>query len=210
MLTLRGAPALSAFRLDKLARKLSAIHPEIKLLHTEYVHFADLAGPLSAEREAILAKLLEYGPTISEEGHVAKGESSELLLVTPRPGTISPWSSKATDIAHNCGLAEVKRVERGLVYQLTLPAGIDDEKHRAVIAMLHDRMTEAVFNDLEQAAQLFLQAEPAELTSVDVLARGRKALQEADKALGLALAEDEIDYLVESFTELGRNPNDVN
>ena len=209
MLTLRGAPALSAFRLDKLARKLSAIHPEIKLLHTEYVHFADLAEPLPADREAILAKLLEYGPTISEEGHVAQGNSSELLLVTPRPGTISPWSSKATDIAHNCGLVEVKRVERGLLYQLALPDAVDDQTHRAVVEMLHDRMTESVFNDLEQAAQLFMQSEPAALTSVDVLAGGREALQQADKALGLALAEDEIDYLVASFTELGRNPNDV-
>ncbi|MEH6585472.1 MAG: phosphoribosylformylglycinamidine synthase [Halioglobus sp.] len=209
MLTLRGAPALSAFRLDKLAQKLTVIHPEIKLLHTEYVHFADVSEPMSAEREAVLAKLLQYGPTISEEGHVAQGASGELLLVTPRPGTISPWSSKATDIAHNCGLTEVKRIERGLAYQLALPANLTPALHLEVVAMLHDRMTESVFTDLEQAAQLFVEAEPASLTSVDVLAGGKAALELADKTLGLALADDEIDYLVDSFTELGRNPNDV-
>ena len=209
MLTLRGAPALSAFRLDKLAQKLTVMHPEIKLLHTEYVHFADVSEPMSAEHETVLARLLQYGPTINEEGHVAHGASSELLLVTPRPGTISPWSSKATDIAHNCGLTEVKRIERGLAYQLALPAELTSAQRLEVLAMLHDRMTESVFTDLEQAAQLFVEAEPALLTSVDVLTGGKSALQLADKTLGLALADDEIDYLVDSFTELGRNPNDV-
>jgi phosphoribosylformylglycinamidine synthase len=209
MLTLRGAPALSAFRLDKLAQKLSAIHPEIKLLHTEFVHFADLATPLSTEREDILKKLLEYGPTISEEGHVAQGSSSVLRLVVPRPGTISPWSSKATDIVHNCGLQEVNRIERGLAYQLALPAQLDAQQEQAVLALLHDRMTESVFVELEQAAAMFEHAEPAPMTSVDVLGGGRAALELADRSLGLALAEDEMDYLVESFTRLGRNPNDV-
>lgn len=209
MLTLRGAPALSAFRLDKLAQKLSAVHPDIKLLHTEFVHFADLAGPLPAEREAVLAKLLEYGPTISEAGHVAQAEHSEMLLVVPRPGTISPWSSKATDIAHNCGLDAVTRIERGVAYQLALPAELATEHQDAVRALLHDRMTETVYSDLEQAANLFVKASPSAMTSVDVLGSGREALVTADRNLGLALAEDEIDYLVESFTALGRNPNDV-
>ena len=209
MLTLRGAPALSAFRLDKLAQKLSAIHPDIKLLHTEFVHFADLASPLSSDREDILKRLLEYGPTISEEGHVAQGSGGELRLVVPRPGTISPWSSKATDIAHNCGLQEVNRIERGLAYQLALPAQLGAQQERAVLALLHDRMTESVFVELEQARALFEHAEPAPMSSVDVLAGGRAALEMADKDLGLALAEDEMDYLVDSFTQLGRNPNDV-
>ena len=209
MLTLRGAPALSAFRLDKLAQKLSAVHPDIKLLHTEYVHFADLAGEMPAERQGILAKLLEYGPTIDESGHVASGSEGELLLVVPRPGTISPWSSKATDIAHNCGLSEVKRIERGLAYQLSLPQDLSAGARAELLGLLHDRMTESVLTALEQAQQLFVQASPAALTSVDILGGGRDALAEADRALGLALADDEIDYLVESFIELGRNPNDV-
>jgi hypothetical protein len=206
---MRGASALSAFRLDKLAQKLSAIHPDIQLLHTEYVHFARLASPLSGERRNILEKLLEYGPQISEAGHVASGSSGELLLVVPRPGTISPWSSKATDIAHNCGLAEVQRLERGVAYYLALPADLTSERRSAVNALVHDRMTERVLGQLEQAAQLFQQAEPAPLASVDVLSGGREALVAADRTLGLALADDEIDYLVESFAALGRNPSDV-
>ncbi|PLW70231.1 phosphoribosylformylglycinamidine synthase [Pseudohalioglobus lutimaris] len=209
MLTLRGAPALSAFRLDKLAQKLSAVHPDIKLLHTEYVHFVDLAGPLPAERETVLAQLLQYGPTISEAGHVARAEQSDLVLVLPRPGTISPWSSKATDIAHNCGLDAVKRIERGVAYQLSFPRDLGAQQYEAVLALLHDRMTEAVHTDLEKASELFVKASPAAMSSVDILGAGRAALVAADRALGLALADDEIDYLVESFTGLGRNPNDV-
>ncbi|RLQ23841.1 phosphoribosylformylglycinamidine synthase [Seongchinamella sediminis] len=209
MLTLRGAPALSAFRLDKLSHKLSALNPDIKLLHTEFVHFADLDKALSPERRQVLEQLLDYGPTIDEAGHVAEGLEGRLLLVTPRPGTISPWSSKATDIAHNCGLAEVKRIERGVAYQLALPEGLDGDTLAAVKSQLHDRMTESVFDTLEDARALFLAAEPAPMTSVDVLGGGKPALEAANASLGLALADDEIDYLVASFSELGRNPNDV-
>ena len=119
MLTLRGAPALSAFRLNKLAQRISGIHPEIQLLHTEYVHFAQLHGPLSSEQEGVLTSLLAYGPelTIVNTDELV---GTALLLVVPRPGTISPWSSKATDIAHNCGLCEVERLERGLALYLSL------------------------------------------------------------------------------------------
>lgn len=209
MLTLRGAPALSAFRLDKLSRKLTAVHPDIKLLHTEFMHFADVAAALAPEREAVLASLLEYGPTISEAGHVASADSSSLLLVVPRPGTISPWSSKATDIAHNCGLDEVKRIERGVAYQVYLPPALEQDRLDAVLGLLHDRMTETVITAVEQAEQLFVEASPAPMMSVDILEGGREALEQADRSLGLALADDEIDYLVDSFTALGRNPNDV-
>jgi phosphoribosylformylglycinamidine synthase len=209
MLTLRGAPALSVFRLDKLAQKLSAIHPDIRLLHTEFVHFADIDGSLDAAALQVLEKLLDYGPSIDERGHVAEGLSGELRLVVPRPGTISPWSSKATDIAHNCGLADIRRIERGIAYHLALPPGLDADASVTVSALLHDRMTEAVFTDPAGAEALFQKASPAPMTSVDVLGGGRAALEQADQALGLALADDEIDYLVESFTQLGRNPNDV-
>jgi len=209
MLTLRGAPALSAFRLDKLAQKLGAIHGGIKLLHTEFVHFADLAQPLTPERKAVLSRLLHYGPTISEAGHVAQDSGGRWLLVVPRPGTISPWSSKASDIACSCGLAEVKRIERGLAYQVALPENLGELRYQAVLALLHDRMTEVVLTEPEQAEQLFHQAEPTAMRSIDVLGGGREALVSADRSLGLALADDEADYLVESFTTLGRNPNDV-
>ena len=149
MLTLRGAPALSAFRLDKLSHKLSAVHPHIKLLHTEFVHFADLADTLQPGRRQVLEQLLEYGPTIDEAGHVAEGIAGQMLLVTPRPGTISPWSSKATDIARNCGLSEVKRIERGVAYQLALPENLSQAQLMAVKALLHYRMTESEFDALD-------------------------------------------------------------
>lgn len=209
MLILRGAPALSAFRLDKLAQRLFAVNPGIQLLHTEYVHFADLSAELSFPQQETLGKLLRYGPETSEAGHVGSSEQSELILVTPRPGTISPWSSKATDIAHNCGLDDVLRLERGIAYQVSLPTGLSPASRDGVVALLHDRMTETVYSELEQAQALFVHAQPTSMTTVDVLDGGREALALANTELGLALAEDEIDYLVESFVELGRNPNDV-
>ena len=108
MLYLRGAPALSEFRLEKLAQKISTIHPDLQLLYTEYVHFAQLRRSLAVERQKVLASLLAYGPQLSGSGGDTLADAT-LLLVVPRPGTISPWSSKATDIAHNCGLDEIER-----------------------------------------------------------------------------------------------------
>lgn len=214
MLTLRGAPALSDFRLEKLAQKLIAVHPEIELQHTQYVHFADLGEALVEERQQLLANLMKYGPASPAAGDDTRASTSpdssgELLLVVPRPGTISPWSSKATDIAHNCGLSEVRRIERGLAYYLTLPDSLTPSQRQQLSGLLHDRMTESVFSEMEQAQGLFIQSEPAAMASVDVLTGGRDALAQANRALGLALAEDEIDYLVQSFTDLGRNPNDI-
>jgi phosphoribosylformylglycinamidine synthase len=208
MLILRGAPALSAFRLDKLAQKLALIHPDIQLRHAEFVHFAELQGELGEVQRAVLERLLEYGPG-STRVDAAELAGASLRLVVPRPGTISPWSSKASDIAHNCGLQQVLRLERGIAWYLDLPAGLDSAGGARVDALLHDRMTEAVLADFEEARQLFRHASPAPLVVVDVLGGGREALVAADRSLGLALAEDEIDYLVESFTRLGRNPNDV-
>ncbi|MDE0951443.1 MAG: phosphoribosylformylglycinamidine synthase [Halioglobus sp.] len=208
MLILRGAPALSAFRLNKLAQRISGIHPEIQLLHTEYVHFAQLHGPLSSEQEGVLTSLLAYGPEliIVNTDELA---GTALLLVVPRPGTISPWSSKATDIARNCGLREVERLERGLALYLRLPADLSASSRDALAAVVHDRMTEIVLSSTEEARRLFEHAEPKPVSTVDVLAGGREALLAADQALGLALADDEIDYLVESFVALARNPSDV-
>ncbi len=212
MLILRGASALSAFRLQKLTHKLATIHPEIHLRHSEYVHFAQSSEPLSREHQGVLAQLLHYGP---EEMDVAQVNttSCHLCLVVPRPGTISPWSSKATDIAHNCGLAELTRIERGIAYYFEIPQGVDSQNTEmlvtAIEACVHDRMTESVLGSLESARQLFAEDSPKALGSVDILAGGRAALACANGTLGLALADDEIDYLVESFTELGRNPNDI-
>ena len=208
MLTLRGAPALSEFRRTKLLRKLHSLDAAIGTLTAEYVHFAELSEQLSDEHLQVLQQLLQYGP--SGDSQSDQGESSgRLFLVVPRTGIISPWSSKATDIVHNCGLAQVQRVERGIAFRLELPETVDAELLRQVTAVLHDRMVEQVLNEAEQAQCLFRHESPRPLTAVDIAGGGRDALAQANLDLGLALAEDEIDYLIESFTELGRNPNDV-
>ena len=165
----------------------------------------DLERPLSEARQDILARLLAYGPPVS-----SRPPQGRLVLVVPRFGTISPWSSKATDIAHRCGLQDVLRIERGTAYYLQRRGGpLDDAALGAAAALLHDRMTESVCYALSEAEGLFLHAEPRPLATVDLLAGGRDALVRADRELGLALSDDEIDYLLESFTALGRNPSDV-
>ena len=203
MLELRGAPALSAFRRSKLLQQLQASIPAVTGVYAEFMHFVDLTGDLSDQEQAVLTRLLKYGPSVAPEE--CRGT---LFLVVPRPGTISPWSSKATDIAHNCGLAAVKRVERGIAYYVEA-AGLSQQEQGGVAAVLHDRMVETVFTELAAAAQLFTTHDPKPLTKVDILGGGREALVSANQTLGLALAEDEIDYLVASFQELQRNPTDV-
>ncbi|WP_299587211.1 phosphoribosylformylglycinamidine synthase [uncultured Microbulbifer sp.] len=202
MLVLRGAPALSKFRHKKLLNQLRALQPTIDDLYAEFVHFAD-SDALDNKEMALLERLLQYGPT--EEKHAPKGE---LILVVPRPGTISPWSSKATDIAHNAGLTQIHRLERGVAYYLS-GVVFDEAERQALASLLHDRMVEMVFSDLEQAEQLFVEEAPRPLRGVDILEGGREALEEANVTLGLALAEDEVDYLLTSFQELERNPTDV-
>ncbi|WP_372833985.1 phosphoribosylformylglycinamidine synthase [Pontibacterium sp.] len=204
MLALRGAPALSAFRHEKLLSALQSKVPAITALYSEFMHFADLEQDLSADEQQVLDRILRYGPKADVEEPVG-----QLFLVVPRPGTISPWSSKATDIANNCGLSKVKRLERGVAYYIQASGDLDQAALDATIAELHDRMVEAVLPDVDAAATLFIEESPAPLTTVDILAGGRDALVTANTALGLALAEDEIDYLVDSFNELGRNPTDV-
>ncbi|STQ77277.1 phosphoribosylformylglycinamidine synthase [Grimontia hollisae] len=201
---LRGSPALSEFRIQKLLESCKSNDLPVTSLYAEYIHFADLSTPLSEDEKQKLDRLLTYGPTIAE--HTPTGT---LFLVTPRPGTISPWSSKATDIAHNCGLSQVKRLERGTAYYVELSADLSAEQQKELAGLLHDRMMEVVFADMNDAATLFKKATPAPMTAVDILSGGREALEKANLELGLALAEDEIDYLVENFTKLGRNPNDI-
>lgn len=204
-----GGQALSDFRIQQLLPRLQAVHPKLAGIAARYVHLVASDHPLApAERERVAA-LLTYG-----EPYAGPSEGP-LLVVTPRLGTVSPWASKATDIAHNCGLA-IRRIERAVEYRLQLQGGwlggkasLAPGQLAQVAALLHDRMTESVVPSLAEAERLFteLQAQPME--HVDVLGGGRAALEEANRRFGLALAEDEIAYLVEAFTGLGRNPTDV-
>ncbi|WP_436893121.1 phosphoribosylformylglycinamidine synthase [Siccibacter turicensis] len=200
---LRGSPALSAFRINKLLDRFKALNLPVTAVYAEYVHFADLDAPLSADEHTRLARLLQYGPSLSSHN-----PGGTLLLVTPRPGTISPWSSKATDIAHNCGLAQIARLERGVAWYVEADT-LTEAQWQAVAGELHDRMMESVYRDLNDAEQLFAHHTPAPVQSVDLLGQGRDALMQANVRLGLALADDEIDYLQDAFTRLGRNPNDI-
>ncbi|MFM2481640.1 phosphoribosylformylglycinamidine synthase [Celerinatantimonas sp. YJH-8] len=201
---LRGAPALSEFRVSQLIKQAQEQSLPVISIYAEYTHFIDLKSPLQQSQQDVLTKLLTYGPTIAE--HQPEGQ---LLLVTPRPGTISPWSSKATNIAHNCGLSQIYRIERGVAYYIGVSEPLTDDQLTLLRTLLHDRMMETVFGEFEQAQALFSHAEPAPVRSVDVLSQGRPALEAANMELGLALADDEIDYLIENFHKLQRNPNDV-
>ncbi|OUS25305.1 phosphoribosylformylglycinamidine synthase [Gammaproteobacteria bacterium 45_16_T64] len=209
MLELRGAPALSLFRRNKLLANLQQALPQVTNITSEFMHFADVNGVLSDDERAVLDRLLEYGPSADGEDVSKNAQTTQLFLVTPRPGTISPWSSKATDIAHNCGLANVKRLERGIAYYVALSAELSAEEQQQLAGLLHDRMVETVFTSLSDVNALFAQHDPKPLTTVDILGGGRDALAVANTELGLALADDEIDYLVESFEGLKRNPSDV-
>ena len=206
MLILHGCPALSAFRVDKLIARLQQFDIPIQQLTASYIHIVDLDGALSDEENNILQQVLHYGPSYRDDA--LQGTS---VYVLPRPGTISPWSSKATDIAQHCGLKNIRRIERGIHYTFKLDASIQlSEQQLALLKpLIHDRMTDVVWTDLEIAEQLFVQANPAPLNTVDIIDRGRDALVEANTAMGLALAPDEIDYLVENFTAMQRNPTDV-
>ncbi|WP_439861189.1 phosphoribosylformylglycinamidine synthase [Pseudomonas sp. MBLB4136] len=202
MLILRGAPALSAFRHGKLLEQLTGKVPAVTGLYAEFAHFAEVTDVLSADEERVLARLLKYGPSVP-----VQEPNGRLFLTIPRFGTISPWSSKASDIARNCGLTKIQRIERGIAYYVA--GELSAVEAEQVAALLHDRMTQLVLDTLEGAAALFSHAAPKPLTAVDVLGGGRAALEQANVELGLALAEDEIDYLVQSFNDLGRNPHDI-
>lgn len=202
MLILPGAPALSDFRLQKLLQRCTDLGIAVTGLSADYVHLIDVESELSQDEHETLVKLLTYGPKIE----AASVEGVELVAV-PRPGTISPWSSKATDIAKNAGLTKVRRIERGIHYRIA--AGASQAALEQIKPLLFDRMVESLLNSPEEGAALFRAESPKPLSYVDILGAGRQALVEANGTLGLALAEDEIDYLVESFEGLGRNPTDV-
>ena len=201
-----GRSALSRFRLERLVQQLREAVPDIQGVEARFVHFVDLERELSAEDEAVLEALLAYGPR--DEGGSVEGQA---LVVLPRPGTISPWSSKATDIARNCGLDGIRRLERGTVFTLALEGGreLEDGEYDRVVALIHDRMTQVVAGELAEAERLFMRDAPAPVRTVDVLGGGAEALAVANRDWGLALSDDEIDYLVENYRLLERNPTDI-
>jgi len=217
MLILPGSNALSAFRSQRLLNQLQAVLPAITSVQASFIHFVDSASALSEEDLNRLHGLLTYGePALAEH---AEGVVEEFVVI-PRFGTISPWASKATDIVHNCGMAHIHRVERGVAFRINLKAGIlgtglgaakklDPDQAQAVAALLHDRMTESVLRHADQAAGLFSSLEAKSLESIDVLGAGRMALEKANTDLGLAISDDEIDYLLDAFTAARRNPTDV-
>ena len=204
-----GGNALSSFRAQQLLTDLVAIHPKITGITARFVHIVATEAAPTAEQSQRLAALLTYGDPY--EG----GDDGLALLVTPRLGTISPWASKATDIARNCGLS-IQRVERITEFRVALKSGLlggtpelSTEHIDQIAALLHDRMTESVVASRDEALQLFTTLDAKPMEFVDVLAGGAAALERANKQWGLALAEDEIEYLVKAFNGLGRNPSDV-
>lgn len=204
MIILRGSSALSEFRLKKLLQDFNKTEPLVKNVYAEFTHIVNLSKDLSSEEAETLNKILHYGPT--RESISPKGT---LFVVSPRPGTISPWSSKATDIAHICGLTAILRIERAIAYYVDFNQAPSEKVWKQVASKIHDRMTQNVFERFDDLDVLFRHDTPKPLLEVPVLTEGKEALVRADKELGLALAADEIDYLVENFKALNRNPSDV-
>src|SRR6202158_772228 len=206
LISLRGRNALSPFRIDKLLTSLATTG--VSGLAADFWHFVRTTRALSAPERDTLERILAYGPRSAE--HADRGE---LYLVIPRPGTISPWASKATDIARNCGLASIERIERGVAFRVMTGDGkvLDDTDLAALLPQIHDRMTEAVYGSLADASRLFSHVAPRPLATIDLAARGRSAIEDANSALGLALSADEVDYLADYFgpKHARRDPTDV-
>ena len=204
VLPLRGVTALSDFRVEKLLQKAAALGlPEVKLKSEFWYFVGSEKAPDAATIEKLQALLAAQSVKQTPEAR----EGLHLFLVTPRLGTISPWASKATNIAENCGLAGIERIERGMA--VWLEGRLNDEQKQQWAALLHDRMTESVLPDFQTASKLFHHLESETFSTVDVLGGGKEALVKANTEMGLALSADEIDYLVENYQALQRNPSDV-
>ena len=204
MFSLFGAPALSQFRIDHSLRALRALDERVTALSSRWLHFIDDSRPLGGGELELLGKLLTYGSRAAPPA-----DRGRRVLVTPRVGTESPWSSKATDILHVCGLDAVRRVERGTVYFIESKEDLGKEALHRLAAPLHDRMTESVWTDSIEPEGLFHGAAARPLRTVALSADGRAALSRANRDWGLALSSEEIDYLVEAFGRLRRDPTDV-
>lgn len=200
-----GGNALSAFRAAALVRRLQAVAPGVHEVSARFVHWVASDAALDADSTETVRRLLSYGRAA---GPVASGPHTTVVVVAPRLGTLSPWASKATDIAHSCGVP-IRRVERVTEYTLASATPLTETERSACATLLHDRMTESAFADVEASAALFDERDAEPMAHVDVLSHGRAAIEDANTTFGLALSDDEIDYLVDAFTTLGRNPTDV-
>jgi len=211
-LTLAGSVAISPFRAQQLIERFAATDLPVTAVQACFEHYVWTSEPLSKSASDRVAVLLDYGVALD----APLDESDALVLrVLPRLGTVSPWASKATDIAHNCDMPYVKRIERGVRFVLTIKRGLlgqkklTDAELTAIAAILHDRMTQTVVDHTFDVGQLFVTRDGKAVQTVDVLGAGKHALEVANTQWGLALSDDEIDYLVQSFVQLGRNPTDV-
>ncbi|MEO7727241.1 MAG: phosphoribosylformylglycinamidine synthase [Burkholderiales bacterium] len=204
--SLRGRNALSEFRARKLNDALRQASLDLSGISAEYWHFVSVTRTLIDGERAVLDRILTYGPAAQPAP-----EAGQLFLIVPRPGTISPWSSKASDIARQCGLTAVERIERGIAYYAVKAdgSGLSASETAALLPLIHDRMTDAVLDSLAQAAHLFQHYEPQPYKVIDILHGGIAVLQAANGDMGLALSPDEVDYLFANFSRIGRNPTDV-
>ncbi|QWD63154.1 phosphoribosylformylglycinamidine synthase [Polynucleobacter sp. MWH-UH2A] len=211
---LPGATALSAFRQQRLLASLKAQGVELEAIEAQFLHFIWSEQKIGLDKEEVLKNLLTYGQAFASEISAGKswfGKGSgdiQGAIVVPRFGTVSPWASKATDIAQQCGL-DILRIERGIQFAWKSKKTLNPEQHQLVLAAIHDRMTESVIEEVESANQLYQTLDDRPLSRIPVLKEGRAALDKANQELGLALSGDEISYLAENFVRLNRNPSDV-
>lgn len=203
MLIIEGGNALSGFKARNLRHRLQGISAKIEQFAARFHHFIDATGELNPAESDRLKALLSYAPASPDT------RDDFRILVIPRQGTISPWSSKATDIAHNCALDKVRRIERGTLYQFTLTQALEDEEQSDIAGLLHDRMTESVVFSIQEGASLFTEEPARGLVRLDFRGNPKAVLLQANQEMGLALSEDEIDYLIEHYRDLGRAPTDV-
>jgi phosphoribosylformylglycinamidine synthase len=204
ILELPGQSALSSFRLQKLLLDLQQLDQRVTGLAARFTYWVDVLTELAPEQRERLDALLLAGDAI--ESFLP---DAQLIFTAPRPGTISPWSSKATDIAQACHLDQVKRIERGNCFALTSTEALHQEDIALLGKALFDRMTECQFADSATAKALFAEHSPAPINEINLLEKGKSALQQADRDLGLALSADEVAYLDDNYQRLGRNPTDA-
>ncbi len=196
-----GIQALRNFKVKTLNKKISALIPDIELVSSEYIHFIESKQNLNNSNKSTLDKLLDYAPKAN------LSNSNFQITISPRIGTISPWSSKASEICKLCGLSDIKRVERGITYHFNRRT--NDKELKAILEFVMDKMTESYLENIEESKLLFNELQPRNFNSIDILKYGESAIIKANIELGLALSDSEINYLFDRFTRLERNPRDI-